>query len=94
MIYMLYARYIPDIKLFILCGKYSMVIYMMHGLSQFLSYYIAVRIFHMQACFGILGLMLFLQLLFSCAAVKAMQKAEWLQLIFYPYKYMIKKKRK
>lgn len=90
-IYLLYAQYVPDIKLFMLCGKHSMVIYMVHGLSQFFSFYIISQIFHMQNYFVILFLMLVLQLLFSCVIVQLQAKIKCLQLIFYPYKYIAKK---
>lgn len=91
-IYMLYAQYVPDMKPIIFCGKYSMVVYMVHGLSQYVSYFIITLIFNFRFPLVVLSLMLLLQLLFSFVTVMMFTKVKWLQFIFYPYKFLVKKK--
>ncbi len=85
---------VPRIRLLTLCGKNSMVIYMIHGLSQYVCYYMIAEIFHMRVHFVLLFLMIVLQLLLAFLVIELFTKVRclhWLQIIFYPYKYIFKK---
>lgn len=87
---------VPNIKLLAFCGKNSMVIYMIHGLSQYFCYYMIAEIFHMRVHFIILFLMIVLQLLLAFFIVELFTKVKylhWIQFIFYPYKYIIEKRK-
>ncbi|MCM1175374.1 MAG: acyltransferase family protein [Blautia sp.] len=87
---------IPHIKLLALCGKNSMVIYIIHGLSQYVCYYVITEILHIRVSFILLSFMIVLQLLLAFLVVKLFTEVKylhWLQIIFYPYKYIVEKKR-
>ncbi len=90
-----YARKIRDIKLLALFGKSSMVIYMVHGLSQYLCYYIISEILHIRIHFVLLSLMIVVQLLIAFLIVILYTRVKylrWMQIIFYPYKYIMQKR--
>lgn len=87
-IYMQFAQYVPDIKFIILCGRESMILYMVHGLSQYFIFYIIAQIFHIQTSALLLSLLLIVQLLLALLIIKVSAKIRWIQFIFYPYQYI------
>lgn len=84
-LYLLYAEYIPNINFLAICGKKSIVIYMIHGLTQYLSFYVIVRMMNIRGGFVTLGLMVLIQLALSFGAAWMSKKVKLVQFIFYPY---------
>lgn len=85
---------IPHIDFLALCGRNSMVIYMINGLSQYVCYYVIVEMFNIKAPFVVLCFMIVLQLILAFSVIGLFTRVRclrWIQIIFYPYKYMIEK---
>lgn len=86
---------IPHNTFLALCGRNSMVIYMINGLSQFVCYYVIVEVIHIKAPIIVLCLIIILQLLLAFTMIGLFTKVkclQWMQIIFYPYKYLSEKK--
>lgn len=85
---------IPNVRLLVLCGKNSMVIFMIHGLTQYFCFYILFDIMHIKVHYILLGFMIILQLLISFLIVELFTRVKylhWLQIIFYPYQYIVRR---
>lgn len=91
------VRKIPKIKSLELCGQNSMVIYIIHGLLHYFSYYFLAEIICIKNYFVLLCFMIVLQLLIICMVVLLYTKVNclhWIQILFYPYKYVVQKSTK
>ena len=85
--------YIRDLKILKLCGEYSMVIYMVHGFSQYITYFFLTNIVGIENGVWILYLMTILQVALALFVVVCFTKIKWLkwlEIFFYPYKYLKK----
>ena len=90
---MLYLKYIPCFRVMQYCGKYSLVVYMVHGLSQYISFFCWVDIMGIENGVLVLLLMIVLQTTLSFFIVVCFTKIKWLkwlEIFFYPYKYLKK----
>lgn len=93
-IYMCFKN-IPHSGFMALCGRNSIVIYIIHGLSQYVCYYVIVEVFHINASIIVLCLIIILQLLSAFSVIGLFTKVkylQWMKIIFYPYKYLSEKK--
>lgn len=93
----MYIKNISHMGLLALFGRNSMVIYIVHGLSQYICYYAIVELFHIKVPIIVLGLIIILQILLAFLIIILFTRVRclhWIQIIFYPYKYMIEKKGK
>lgn len=73
-----------------LCGKYSMVVYMMHGLCQYICFLVISEYFNIKMPLLLLVSMVMFQIALALSVVFAFKKVRWfhwVEAIFYPYKY-------
>lgn len=88
------SKYIPNFRVLECCGRYSLVIYMIHGLSQYVCCFLGSNIMGIKNGVFMLFFMIVLQVFFALLIVECFSKVEWLgwmQFFFYPYNYIRKR---
>lgn len=91
-ILLIVTKNIPQIKVINFCGEHSMMQYMVHILSQFVSFYILSKVFTSPAV--LICMMIIFQITLSMIVYICYKKIKWLnwiEIFFYPYAYFHRK---
>lgn len=89
LIFILLLPNTPKIKIVDFCGEYSMVVYAIHGLSNYVCYMVLSKFTH--SSFVLIIAMFILPILLSyiiCYIYSNYRIFKWIEFIFYPYKYI------
>lgn len=92
MLFMLYLPVISERNIISFCGRYSMVVYIIHGLTNYTCYMVFSRLVNMPSI--LLTLSIAMQLLISYIIFRLFSNVRWLHwimFIFYPYQYVKQK---
>lgn len=71
------------------CGRYSMIVYIIHGLGNYVCYIVLSRLIAIP--YVLLLLTIFLQILISYVVFwiySHIRRMRWLMFLFYPYKFL------